>query len=130
MVHGDELLYVDMTTSGSGDPIRDLASICSVLHVYREILTEEEYFAKYGLSRESAAGIWETFLSYYYEGESEETIRNAEKWADGVAAIRILCGGVVLRSSYSERVLNAAGKIVLDSSQALQKLPCFRTQPS
>lgn len=121
MVQNGELLYIDMTTSGAGDPIEDVAAAGRVLNVYRQILSDEAYEKKYdGLRRSDAERIWKEFLSYYYEGEEEETIRRNEKLADGIAAIRILCSGIVLAESrYSPEVIAKARAIALDAAEAL-----------
>lgn len=117
MVQGDEMLFIDMTTADSGDPIFDVASAGSAFDVYGRILDESSYQAKYGYSRADGERMWKLFLKYYYEGESADVIEERRKQAEGIASLKMLCGALHIKGLFSAENTQELIRIALQSAE-------------
>lgn len=114
MVQGDELLFIDMTSADSGDPMLDISSPATACHVLCAVLGGEEYKTRFGISGEAADRIWDEFLHCYYEGESAEAIALKKRQAEKLGALKLLCTAFQIRDLFSDEGIEVLRRIVLD----------------
>ena len=77
MIAGDEPMLIDMETLSTGDPVFDLQSLFLCYRAYSEDEPHntEEFL---GITKEQAERIWNRIVQLYFEGLSEEQIREEE----------------------------------------------------
>lgn len=92
MVQGDELLFIDMTTSGCGSYILDMMAVASHFSTWRKIRPDEEYEAEFGYTKESAVVFWNKFLSYYFDKDDKVLFDELEKKLDAINAFKYILG--------------------------------------
>jgi thiamine kinase-like enzyme len=97
MQQNGELMFIDLSSSGSGHPIFDLMSMYSL---FVERGNDPEAMAKSAVLRhftsEEAHDIWWTFISTYLNTEDDALIRKAERHICAVAFARRLFMLVVM----------------------------------
>ncbi|MBR4535725.1 MAG: STAS domain-containing protein [Bacteroidales bacterium] len=83
MVQDGELMLIDMGEVGYGHPMLDLghaySALVSLLGDYETII---------GMPYEYGQQLWQKFMHYYFEGESEEMIAHREEQLNAVSCIR------------------------------------------
>jgi uncharacterized protein (TIGR02172 family) len=83
MVQDGELMLIDMGEVGYGHPMLDLG------HAYSAMVTLlGDYETIIGMPYEYGKQLWQKFMHYYFEGESEEMIAHREEQINAVSCIR------------------------------------------
>ena len=83
MVQDGELMLIDMGEVGYGHPMLDLG------HAYSAMVTLlGDYETIIGMPFEYGKQLWQRFMHYYFEGESDEMIAHREEQINAVACIR------------------------------------------
>ena len=102
MVHGGELVFIDMMTCGSGHPVFDLTSMCTNYHMSAKSESRENNQLLRNFTKEEAARIWDIFLSSYLDTEDENTLRKAERQIMVISSARILFSVIYLPGLFPE----------------------------
>jgi hypothetical protein len=99
MMQDGELMLIDMGEVGYGHPMLDLghaySAMVSLLGDYKTII---------GMPIEYGHQLWQKFMHYYFEGESEEMIAHREEQLSAVACIRNF-SWLSLSDSFPESVI-------------------------
>lgn len=99
LMQNGELMLIDMGEVGYGHPLQDLG------HAYSSLVTLlGDYDAIIGMPREYGKQLWQKFMHYYFEGESEEIIAHREEQISAVACIRNF-SWLSLSDSFPESVI-------------------------
>lgn len=99
LVQNGELKLINMDEMSYGHPLLDLG------HAYSSLVTFlGDYEAIIGMPREYGKQLWQKFMHYYYEGESEEMIAHREEQISAVACIRNF-SWLSLSDSFPESVI-------------------------
>ena len=96
MVQNGEIVFIDLMTCGSGHPVFDLASMCSVYHMPPKFGSREESPLLRNFTEEEAARIWDVYLRSYLATEDEALLEKAEKQVTAISAARTLFAAVFL----------------------------------
>ena len=103
MLEGESPLLIDMETLSTGNPVFDLAASKVAYVTYNE--DEPGNSLNFlGLSKETCDHIWERILALYFEGRSEEEIREAERRISVVAYVHFLYWQTVLKRGLADLV--------------------------
>ena len=107
MLQGDEMMFIDLSSSGSGHPIFDMMSMCQMYHINAasENARKRTPILR-GLSPEEAEHIWRVFLKSYLDTEDEALIAKAEEQIVGFSCARMLFAALALPGIVSEEAMN------------------------
>ena len=90
MVQGDQLLFIDLMTCGSGHPVFDLSSMCSAYHMPPKFGSRKNSPLTRDFTDEECARIWQVYLSAYLDTDDAALIRKAERQIEAVSSARTL----------------------------------------
>ena len=101
MVQNGEFVFIDLMTCGSGHPVFDFGSICTVYHLPPDGNKAVSPLVK-NFTREEAARIWDVYLRSYLESDDEEYVRKVERQVVAVSAARTLFAAVFIPGLLTE----------------------------
>ena len=90
MVQNGELVLIDLMSCGSGHPVFDLVSMCSVYHLPRDAEARQATPLLRSFTEDETARIWNTYLRAYLETDDEAFLRKAERQISVITAARML----------------------------------------
>lgn len=95
MVQDGEFVFIDLMTCGSGHPVFDLCSMCSVYHMPSYGRREDRPLLR-NFTDEECARIWDVFLHTYLGTQDEALLKKAERQITAIAAARQLFAAVFI----------------------------------
>ena len=111
MVQNGEFVFVDLMTCGSGHPVFDLGSMCTVYHMPPKFGSREASPLTRNFTEEESAQIWDTYLRSYLETDDAALLAKAERQITAISAARTLFAAVFIpgllppdRIEYMKRV--------------------------
>ena len=111
MVQNGEFVFVDLMTCGSGHPVFDLGSMCTVYHMPPKFGSREASPLTRNFTEQESAQIWDTYLRSYLETDDAALLAKAERQITAISAARTLFAAVFIpgllppdRIEYMKRV--------------------------
>lgn len=107
MLKNGEMMFIDLSTSGTGHPIFDMMSMCQIYHVRgkNEEARQQTPLLR-GLDADEAEHYWQLFLRSYLDTDDEALIAKANDQIVGFASARILFVAVAMPGYMSQETLN------------------------
>ena len=96
MVQNGEFVFIDLMTCGSGHPVFDLGSMCSVYHMPPKFGSREASPLTRNFSEEESALIWDTYLRAYLDSDDTGFLKKAETQITAISAARTLFAAVFI----------------------------------
>ena len=96
MVQNGEFVFIDLMTCGSGHPVFDLGSMCTVYHMPPKFGSREESPLLRNFTEEECARIWDVYLRTYLDTRDEALIQKAERQVTAISAARTLFATVFI----------------------------------
>lgn len=87
----DEMLIIDMDTLCVGDSIIDVSIVYTALVGFKTVDKDNAFIP---LSLEESSELWNIFIHKYYEGKTEEEIKNLEDWCKKFCYLRLFRRGI------------------------------------
>ena len=87
----DGMIFIDMDTLSTGDPLIDVAVVYTALIGYKVADPDDKFIP---MSLEDTQKIWKIFLGEYCKAETEERITEIEKWCKKFCYLRLYRRGV------------------------------------
>ena len=111
MVQNGEFVFVDLMTCGSGHPVFDLGSMCTVYHMPPKFGSREASPLTRNFTEQESAQIWNTYLRSYLETDDAALLAKAERQITAISAARTMFAAVFIpgllppdRIEYMKRV--------------------------
>ena len=95
MVQDGEFVFIDLMTCGSGHPVFDMGSMCSVYYMPSFGRREESPLLR-NFTEEECAHIWDVYLRTYLDTQNEALIKKAERQICAISAARTLFATVFI----------------------------------
>lgn len=92
MVMGDELIFIDMTSASTGDPMFDIISLGSMISLETKLQPREKYLELYKTEPQKAYAFWREVMKIYFNTEDEAVLDKEEKYIEAAAAMRMMLG--------------------------------------
>lgn len=126
MIQNGELVYIDLSSSGYGHPIFDMASMCII---FLQGGSKEESRSKSIYTRDFSAAecyqIWHTYLSAYLDTDDEALIQKAQSQILTLSAARILFATVAIPGLLRPEAIAGLKGLALGSVDAGLEPLCF-----
>ena len=116
MLQNGEYMFIDLSSSGKGHPIFDMASMCMAFRISRH--SDEKARQRFELTRgftpDEMRRIWDTYLRTYLGTDDEAFLKKAERQIIAVTCARIFPAGVSVPGLFSDETLESYKQTVLD----------------
>lgn len=100
--------FLDLTFAGKGHPVFDLLVMYSHYVFLPFFVSEEEYKAKYGMTKKEAEALYDRFLNTYYSGERGIDLSLIKEYIIGIHAARICLTYVTIPGVLTDEMLAQA----------------------
>ena len=114
IMQNDELVFIDLMTCGSGHPVFEMSSMCSVYHMPPKFGSREASPLLRNFTEEESSEIWNIYLRSYLDTEDEELLNKAERQITAVASARTLFAAVFLPGLIAPERLEEMKRTALD----------------
>ena len=107
MYKNGEMIFIDLSTSGYGHPIFDMASMFTIYNIVAsDPAQKKNNQAVRGFSPEEIKNIYNIFLKEYLETEDINLIEKANKQIQGIACSRVLFAEIAMPGIIPKEALN------------------------
>ena len=96
MVQNGEFVFIDLMTCGSGHPVFDLGSMCSVYHMPPKFGTRKDSPLTRNFTEDESARIWDAYLRSYMDTDDSGLLKKAETQITAISAARTLFAAVFI----------------------------------
>ena len=125
MVQNGEFVFIDLMTCGSGHPVFDLGSMCTVYHMPPKFGSREESPLLRNFTEEECARIWDVYLRTYLDTRDEALIQKAERQVTAISAARTLFATVFIPGLLPPDRVDYLKRTVLDYVDGGLEPLCF-----
>lgn len=125
MVQNGEFVFIDLMTCGSGHPVFDLSSMCTIYHIPPKPEPREKYPLIRNFTEEERARIWDVYLRTYLDTRDEALIRKAERQITAIATARTLFAAVFIPGMLSPDRIETMKRTALDYVDGGMEPLCF-----
>jgi len=125
MVQNGEFVFIDLMTCGSGHPVFDLGSMCTVYHMPPKFGSREESPLLRNFTEEECARIWDVYLRTYLDTRDEALIKKAERQVTAISAARTLFATVFIPGLLPPDRVDYLKRTVLDYVDGGLEPLCF-----
>jgi uncharacterized protein (TIGR02172 family) len=116
MLRGEELIFIDMTTSSKGTALYDIMTIYNMLWADSYRLTEEEYKQAHSFGPEAGRRIFKKILKKYFCDASDDELISTEMLCERISSIRRFLFMIYLGIDVPEGVFNFMKKGAMSSA--------------
>ena len=117
MLQNGEYMFIDLSGSGKGHPIFDMASMCVMFRILGQRL-DAETRQKIELIRDFTPDemqrIWDKYLRTYLDTDDEAFLKKAERQITAITCARVFPAGVAVPGMFSDATLEFFKRTVLD----------------
>ena len=114
MVQRGELMFIDMMTCGSGHPVFEMTSMCTIYHMPPKFGSREANPLLRNFTQEEIDQIWDVYLRTYLDTDDEALLKKAERQITAVASARTLFAAVFLPGLISPEKLEELKRTALE----------------
>ena len=114
MVQNGEFVFIDLMTCGSGHPVFDLGSMCSVYHMPPKFGSRDASPLLRNFTEDESARIWDVYLRAYLDTQDEALIQKAERQITVISAARTLFAPVFIPGMLPQDHVEYLKRITLD----------------
>lgn len=125
MVQNGEFVFIDLMTCGSGHPVFDLGSMCTVYHMPPKFGSREASPLTRNFTEEESAQIWNTYLRSYLETDDAALLAKAERQITAISAARTLFAAVFIPGLLPPDRIEYMKRVALDYVDSAIEPLCF-----